>query len=388
VTRRICVVTSSRADYGHLYWVLKEIQQQPALQLQVVATGAHLSPEFGLTVDVIETDGFRVDARVEGLVSSDTAVGVAKSIGLTTIGFADVFERLAPQMVLIAGDRFELLAAAQAALVARIPVAHIAGGDTTEGAYDEAIRHSITKMSHVHFVTNARARQRVLQLGEDPTKVFNFGSPGLDFIRKASLLSREQLQARLNFGFRARNVLVTFHPATLEQRSSAEQMSELLAALARLPGDVGIIITMPNADSDGRILRELIAAFVAQQQGRAACFESLGSMVYLSVMAQADMVVGNSSSGLYETPTLHKPTVNIGDRQRGRERASSVIDCAADRVAIQQSMEAALALDCSHVINPYGDGTAAGRIAATLAGLPDTDSLLQKHFHDLEHSLE
>jgi UDP-hydrolysing UDP-N-acetyl-D-glucosamine 2-epimerase len=384
VRRRICIVTSSRADYGHLYWVMKEIQRQQALELQVAVTGMHLSPEFGLTAAVLESDGFRIDARVEGLLSSDTPVGVAKSIGLTTIGFADAFERLAPDMIVLPGDRFELLAAAQAALVARIPIAHIAGGDTTEGAYDEAIRHSITKMSHVHFVTNDQAHRRVLQLGENPDYVFNFGSPGLDYIRHAALLSRAELESGLNFRFRARNLLVTFHPVTLDPTSSSAHLAELLSALEDLGEDVGVVFTMSNADNDGRVIRAALEAFVAAAGGRAAAYESLGSIKYLSVMAQVNMVVGNSSSGLYEAPSLHKPTVNIGDRQRGRLRAKSVIDCEPRRHAIAAAIEAAFGLDCSSVVNPYGDGFAAAKIAGVLAALPAGKNLVQKHFFNIE----
>lgn len=382
MSRRICVVSSSRADYSLLYWVMKGIKQTPGLTLQVAVTGMHLSPEFGLTVRVIEADGFPIDARVEGLLSSDTACGVTKSIGVTTIGFADALERLRPDILVILGDRFELLAAAQAALIARIPVAHIAGGDTTEGAYDEAIRHSITKMSHLHFVTNAQAQRRVLQMGEDPAYVFNFGSPGVDNIRHCRLLDRAALEADLGIRFRARNLLVTFHPVTLDPQGSAEHMNELFDGLRGFGEDVGIIFTMPNADSDGRVIRSMIEGFVAESQGRAAAFESLGPTRYLSVMAQVDAVVGNSSSGLYEAPSFRKPTVNIGDRQRGRLRAESVIDCPTRASAIKEAIERAFTLDCSRVVNPYGDGYAAEKIVAKLLEVPDPRALLQKRFHD------
>lgn len=382
MSRRICVVSSSRADYSLLFWVMKGIQRTPGLTLQVAITGTHLSPEFGLTGRVIEADGFPIDARVEGLLSSDTACGVTKSIGVTTMGFADALERLRPDILVILGDRFELLAAAQAALIARIPVAHIAGGDTTEGAYDEAIRHSITKMSHLHFVTNADAQRRVSQMGEDPAHIFNFGSPGLDNIRHSQLLGREALEADLGVRFRSRNLLVTFHPVTLDPLGSADHMNQLLEALRDLADEVGMIFTMPNADNDGRVIRPMIERFVAESRGRAAAFESLGPTRYLSVMAQADVVVGNSSSGLYETPSFRKPTVNIGDRQRGRLRAASVIDCPAQASAIRAAIERAFNLDCSQVVNPYGDGYAADKIVAKLLEVPDPRALLQKRFHD------
>lgn len=383
MSRRICVVTSSRADYSLLYWVMKGIQQTDGLTLQVAVAGMHLSPEFGLTVKGIEADGFPIDARIEGLVSSDTACGVTKSIGLTTIGFADALQRLKPDMLVILGDRFELLAAAQAALIARVPVAHIAGGDTTEGAYDEAIRHSITKMSHLHFVTNEQARRRVLQLGEDPACVFNFGSPGIDCIRHMKLLDRPALEGTLGFRFRRRNLLVTFHPVTLDPTDSATHMRHLLDALGGLGDEVAIAFTMPNADNDGRVIRKLIEEFVRTCAGRVAAFESLGPLRYLSLMSQADVVVGNSSSGLYETPSFRKPTVNVGDRQRGRLRAASVIDCAPEAGQIRAAIERAFALDCSQVVNPYGDGHAADRIVARLLSTVDPRALLQKRFHDV-----
>jgi UDP-hydrolysing UDP-N-acetyl-D-glucosamine 2-epimerase len=384
MSRRVCVVTSSRADYGLLVWVMKRIQGTPGLTLQVAVTGMHLSPAYGFTVRSIEADGFPIDARIETLLSSDTACGVAKSMGVTTIGFADALQSLRPDLLVILGDRFELLGAAQAALIARIPIAHIAGGDTTEGAYDEAIRHSITKMAHLHFVTNEQAHRRVLQLGEDPRHVFNFGSPGLDYLRHAQLLTRPALEADLNFRFRARNLLVTFHPVTLDPVDSASHMQNLLDALRGLDQDVGIFFTMPNADNDGRVIRAKIEEFVAGSQGRAAAFESLGSTRYLSMMAQVDMVVGNSSSGLYETPSLRKPTVNIGDRQRGRLRASSVIDCAPESAQIRDAIARAFTLDCSQVVNPYGDGYAADKIVAQILALRDPKALLQKRFHDQE----
>jgi UDP-hydrolysing UDP-N-acetyl-D-glucosamine 2-epimerase len=384
--RRVCVVTSSRADYNLLYWVMKEIAELESLELQLAVTGMHLSPEFGMTVRAIEADGFRIDARVEGLLSSDTAVGVAKSIGVTTIGFADAFEGLAPHLIVLLGDRFELLAAAQAALVARIPIAHIAGGDTTEGAFDEAIRHSITKMSHLHFVTNSDAERRVRQMGENPAHVFNFGSPGLDYIRRTTLLSRQELEKELGYQFRPRNLLVTFHPVTLDARSSESHMRELLQALKAQGENVGLLFTMPNADNDGRIIGQMIERFVAESGDRAAAYTSLGPLRYLSAMAQVDLVVGNSSSGLYETPSFRKPTVNIGDRQRGRLRAASVLDCEPSTPAIEAAIARAYTLDCSSVRNPYGDGFAAGKIAAAIAAVPDLQALVQKRFYSVEAS--
>jgi len=300
--RKICVVTGSRAEYGLLYWLMKDIQADDQLELQIIATGMHLSPEFGLTYKVIEQDGFTINEKVEMLLSSDTPVGIAKSIGLGVIGFADSFARLNPHLVVLLGDRFETFAAAQAALVSRIPIAHIAGGDITEGAVDEAIRHSISKMSHLHFVTNELSAKRVRQLGENPDYIFNVGSPGLDNIRRLKLLNRRELEEKLNFCFRSKNLLVTFHPVTLDEMPSSKQMQELLNALSHLDGDTGIIFTGSNADAEGRQLNQMIKKFV-ETHPNAVYYQSLGQLLYLSVVSQVDMVVGNSSSGIYEVPS-------------------------------------------------------------------------------------
>jgi UDP-N-acetylglucosamine 2-epimerase (non-hydrolysing)/GDP/UDP-N,N'-diacetylbacillosamine 2-epimerase (hydrolysing) len=381
MARTVMVVTGSRADYGLLYWVMKAIQADPALELQVAVTGMHLSSEFGMTVSAIEADGFPIAARVDALLSGDSAASVAKSIGMGVIGFADLFERLRPDFVLLLGDRFEILAAAQAALVARIPIVHIAGGDLTEGAFDDAIRHSITKMAHLHFVTNAAAEKRVRQLGEDSRFVFNVGSPGLDGLRRAKLLGRDELESLLGLAFRQRNLLVTFHPATLEAEQPEQELAELLLALDRLGDAFGIVFTKANADPQGRTLNRMLEAHVA---ARSSCrlFDTLGQQVYLSLMQQVDVVVGNSSSGLYEAPSLRKPAVNIGSRQKGRLRSASVIDCAPQAGAIERAILAALSLDCSSVVNPYGDGNSAPRIVAALKGVADPRALVQKRFVD------
>ena len=379
--RKVCVVTGSRADYGLLFWVMKGIQADAELALQVAVTGMHLSPEFGQTSRLIEADGFPVAARIDSLLPGDSAASVTKSIGRGVIGFADALERLQPDMLVLLGDRFEILAAAQAALVAKIPVAHIAGGDVTEGAFDDAIRHSITKMSHLHFVTNAAAAARVRQLGEDPRFIFNVGSPGLDTIARTPLLARAELEAALGFPFRKHNLLVTFHPATLDATGSAAQLGELLRALDALGPEFGVVFTKSNADTEGLTLNRMLAAHV---EARPNCrlFDSLGQQKYLSVMSQVDALVGNSSSGLYEAPSLRKPAVNIGDRQKGRLRAASVIDCAPQAGAIEQAIRAALRLDCSDVKNPYGDGNSAPRIVAALKSVGDLRSLVRKEFVD------
>lgn len=380
--RRVCVVTGGRADYGLLRWVMTEIDADPTLALQVVVTGMHLSPEFGLSYREVEADGFAIAARVEMLLSSDTPVGVGKSIGLGVIGFAEALDVLRPDVLLVLGDRFEILSAVQAALVARIPVAHIAGGDTTEGAFDESIRHAITKMSHLHFVTNDASARRVRQLGENSEHVFNVGSPGIDGIRRLSLLDRQALETALGYRFQRVNLLVTFHPVTLDARSSESQVRSLLDALDRLGNDVGVVFTLPNADPEGRAVAGVIEDYVAGRP-HARAFASLGQLRYLSLMAQVDAVVGNSSSGLYEAPTIGTPTVNIGDRQRGRLQASSVVNCEPEANAIVSAIDKALALDTKGVVNPYGDGYSAGRIRDCLKAIPDFRALLQKRFVDI-----
>ena len=381
--KTICVVTGTRAEYGLLRWVMEGIRQSPCLELQVIATGMHLSPEFGLTVRAIEDDGFRVDRRVEMLLSSDTAVGVTKSMGLGMIGFADALAELKPDLVLVLGDRYEIFAAAAAAMIARVPIAHLHGGETTEGAFDEAIRHSITKMSHLHFVAAEEYRRRVIQLGEAPERVFQVGGLGIDSILRLQLLTRSELEEALDFKLAPRNLLITFHPVTLEQNTSAAQMDELLAALATL-ADTGLIFTMPNADTEGRVLFQQIQDFCATHP-QARAYTSLGQLRYLSCLRYVDGVVGNSSSGLTEAPSFSKGTVNIGDRQRGRLRATSVIDCQPQAAAIAGAIDRLFSPDfqarLAGVKNPYGSGGASDAIVALLEQA-DLSSLLKKQFYD------
>lgn len=384
-SRKICVVTGSRADYGLLRWVMEGIQQSETLELQIIATGTHLSPQFGMTVDVIEADGFYVDRKVEMLLSSDTSVSVTKAMGLGMIGFADALADLHPDMILLLGDRFELLSAATAATVARIPIAHIHGGETTEGAFDEAIRHSITKMSHLHFVAAEPYRKRVIQLGEQPERVFQVGGLGIDSINRLELLSQQQLEEDLNITFQSRNLLVTFHPVTLENRTSEGQMRELLAALGELES-TGLIFTMPNSDTDGLVLFKQIEEFCAKHI-YAHYFTSLGQLRYLSCMSHVDGVVGNSSSGLLEAPSFKIGTVNIGDRQRGRLKAKSVIDCEPQRLAIKRALGKLFSdefrLLVERVENPYGTGKASTKVIDILDTVAPTN-LIKKEFFDLE----
>ncbi|PKM77870.1 MAG: UDP-N-acetylglucosamine 2-epimerase (hydrolyzing) [Firmicutes bacterium HGW-Firmicutes-15] len=382
-TRKICVVTGTRADYGLLYWLMKEIQADEDLVLQIVATGMHLSPEFGLTYKTIEEDGFKIDQKVEMLLSSDTPVGIAKSIGLATIGFADVLERLKPDILAILGDRFEIFAAAQAAMVARIPIAHLGGGESTEGVIDEAIRHSITKMSHLHFVANETYRQRVIQLGENPERVFNYGEIELDNIMRLILLDREALEHKIEFKFQPTVFLVTYHPVTL-CNNSEQAMAVLLGALDQFP-EASIIFTKPNADTNGRVLIKMIDEYVATHSSRARTFTSMGQLLYLSAIKNADVVIGNSSSGLTEVPALSKPTVNIGNRQKGRLKASSVIDCEENEEQIIAAIQKALSPDFKgslrQVLSPYGEGNASLRIKEHLKTV-DLEGITMKEFYD------
>ena len=381
--KKICIITGTRADSGLLKWVMKGVQDDPELTLQIVATGMHLSPEFGLTFLDIEKDGFVIDRKVEMLISSDTPVGIAKSMGLGMIGFADVLNELKPDLIVVLGDRFEIFSAAAAALVAGIPIAHLHGGETTVGAFDEALRHSITKMSHLHFVAAEEYRTRVIQLGENPDRVFVVGGLGIDNIKRLKLLDRGELEASLDFKFGRRNLLITFHPVTLEKISASSQLAELLAALSELD-DTRLIITLPNADTGSRALIKQIGQFVASHTN-ARAYTTLGQLRYLSCIAHVDGVVGNSSSGLLEVPSFRKGTINIGDRQGGRLQAMSVINCEPERSSIALAIKKLYSPDfrksLDRVINPYGDGGASEKIVKIFKNY-NFDGVTKKTFYD------
>lgn len=384
LSRKICVVTGTRAEYGLLRWVIDGIANSSEMELQLIATGMHLSPEFGLTLEEIIADGYRVDRKVEMLLSSDTAVGITKSMGVGMMGFADTLSDLQPDMVIVLGDRFEIFAASCASLIACIPIAHIHGGELTEGAFDDSIRHSITKMAHLHFVATEEYKRRVIQLGEHPDRVFNVGGLGIDSIIRLDLISRPDLESALNYRFCDFNLLVTFHPVTLDNNSSLLQFEELLSALSSLE-NTGIIFTMPNADTNGRILIDRIHQFCATHTN-AKAFISLGHLRYLSCVAQVDAVVGNSSSGLLEVPSFRKATINIGDRQLGRIKATSVVDCKPNSAAILGAIKHVLSPDfkshLSEVINPYGSGGASSKIVDRISKFP-LDGLIKKSFFDI-----
>jgi len=385
MTRTICVVTGTRAEYDLLYPLLVEIQADADLRLQIVATGMHLSPEFGLTYRSIEEDGFGIDEKVEMLSSSDSAIGIAESIGRGVSGMAGCLEHLKPDLLVGLGDRFEWLATVVAAAVSRIPVAHIQGGESTEGAYDELFRHAITKMSHLHFAATEKYRRRIVQMGEMPERVFMVGALGIDNITRTPLLERTDLARQIGFVFGPKTFLLTFHPETLAEQDSGDALREILAALDAVP-DARIIITKPNADRGGRILSRIIDEYVASRKGKAAAYTCLGRQKYLSALKWVDAVIGNSSSGLIEAPSLQTPTINIGLRQQGRERAASVIDCPARKDDILQAIarlnDSEFRRRVAETKNPYGEGAAAKKIKNIIKDV-DLGRLLMKKFQDL-----
>jgi UDP-hydrolysing UDP-N-acetyl-D-glucosamine 2-epimerase len=381
--RHILVVSGSRADYGLLYWPMKLIGAEPAFRLSVAVTGMHLAEEFGHTADELERDGFVIAARVPVLGAEDSSAEVARAIGRGVIGFTDAFQTLKPDLVLLLGDRFEIFAAAQAAFVLKIPIAHLCGGDVTSGALDDAFRHAMTKMAGLHFPTNEAAARRLRQLGEMPERIHLAGSTGLDFLLHLPKLDRATLAAELGHELAERFLLVTLHPATLDPVPAAAQAKALLAALAGLPGDLGIVFTLSNADAEGQTINDLIRVFVKKRPG-AHAHTSLGTARYLNAMRHAAAIVGNSSSGLYEAPSLDVPSVNIGRRQAGRLRARSVIDCSPDEGAIRAAIDKALLMRPSGTINPYGDGKSSERIVAALKAIPDWSGLIHKNFVEFD----
>jgi UDP-hydrolysing UDP-N-acetyl-D-glucosamine 2-epimerase len=364
---RACVVTTSRADYSHLRWVMRALTSDPSFELVTIAGGTHFSNQHGYTIKEMEADGFSPNEVAEFTASTDSGLAASKSFGLAASTVAQSLSKLEPSVVILLGDRFEILAIAAAAMLLRIPIAHIAGGDLTEGALDDCVRHSLTKLAHLHFTTNAPAGEVIRQLGEDPQRIFVVGSPSLDGLRLQPLLERDVVEKSLGmaFSYEAPNVLVTFHPETRARLPVEAQIMELLEALRLLPADTRIIITSPNADPGYFPILRALQGFAASRP-RATFHDSLGQDLYLSTTACVDVVVGNSSSGLYEVPSLKKPTVDIGERQSHRLAAPSVLRCAIDRKEIQQAVITALAMDCSSVVNPYGDGYASERIVNIL----------------------
>lgn len=385
--KKICVITGSRAEYGLLKPIISKIEKDNQLKLQLVSTGMHLSTEFGLTYKEIENDGYRIDEKIEILLSSDTAVGISKSMGLAMISFSECFTRLNPDLILVLGDRFEIFAAVSVAMVSRIPVAHLHGGEATEGLIDEAIRHCISKMSYLHFTSTEEYRKRVIQLGEAPERVFNVGAIGIENIKNINLLSKEELEKQINFKLGEKFAIVTFHPVTLEKSSSEEQFRNLLGALECFE-DLKIIFTKANSDTEGRIINQMIDEYVNKNLHKTIAFTSMGQLRYLSAIKHANVVIGNSSSGIIEVPEFKVPTINIGDRQKGRVQSKSVINCSTDINeifnAIKKSLDIEFRVMLKNVDHPYGDGEVSSKILSIIKSfLLDNKINIKKHFYDL-----
>jgi UDP-N-acetylglucosamine 2-epimerase (non-hydrolysing)/GDP/UDP-N,N'-diacetylbacillosamine 2-epimerase (hydrolysing) len=383
--RKIAVVTSSRADYGHLYWPLKDLSAANSVDLRIVAMGPHLSPEFGNTSQEIEKDGFTIDARIECLLSSDTDVGMAKTIGVATLGLADLFGRMRPDLILLIADRYEMLAPASVALALRIPMAHIEGGEISEGAIDDAVRNALTKMSHIHFTSTYAARDRVISMGEESWRVHRAGAPSLDHLRRRTLLTREELESRLQLDLLKPPLLVAYHPVTLAADTIGEA-NALFAALREVPDT--IVFCYPNADAGSRALIEHTRTFLAAR-GRGKIFTNLDAITYWSLLRHVRMLIGNSSSGIMETASFALPTVNIGMRQQGRERARNVLDAAAEKASILKAIEIAQTAEFRESLagmeNPYGDGHASDKIVKVLTTVPlGRELLVKRHVATVE----
>lgn len=382
--KNIAVFTGTRAEYGLLYWLLKDLQADKTLQLQLLVSGMHLSPEFGCTYNQIEKDGFKIDEKIEILLSSDSSVGIAKSMGLGVLGFADALERLKPDALVILGDRFEALAAAQTAMILRIPIIHLHGGEITEGAYDDAIRHAITKLSYLHGTSTEDYRQRVIQLGEAPERVINVGAIGLDHLERSKMLTVDELADSLSFSFSSPYFLVTYHPVTLAEEDPVNSFQAILESLDEFPNHQ-VIITYPNADDGGRRIIPMLEAYASHNSKRVLAIKSLGQQRYLSAVKHADAVIGNSSSGIIEVPSFDVPTVDIGMRQKGRLAARSVLHCDADKAAIRKAIDSAVLrsykINNEKILNPYGAGDASAKVINMIKSLkPD----LIKTFYDIK----
>jgi len=383
--RKICVVTGTRAEYGLLYWLMKEIEKDEDLELQIIVTGMHLSPDFGLTYKEIEKD-FKINRKIEMLSKLDTPVSISNSMGLAHIGFGNAYEELQPNLLVVLGDRYEILVAVSSAMIARMPIAHLHGGEATEGLIDEAIRHSITKMSHLHFTATDEYRKRVIQLGEQPNTVFNVGGVGIDNIKKLKLLNKDEFEKSIKFKLNKKNILVTFHPVTLENDTAKNQFNELLKAIDTLE-DISIIFTKANSDTNGRIINKMIDEYVLKNILKSIAFTSLGQLRYLSALQFVDAMVGNSSSGLAEAPTFKIGTINIGNRQKGRINADSVIDCIPQENSIKDSFEKLYSNKfqekLKEVENPYGNGGASQKIKKIIKNTI-LDNILEKSFFNID----
>jgi len=383
MNRIIAVITTSRADYSHLYWPLRDLSENENVDLRIIVLGSHLSPEFGSTVREIEKDAFKIDSRVECLLSSDTDVGMAKTIGVATLGLADLFGKMRPHLLLLIADRYEMLAPAAVALALRIPVAHIEGGEVSEGAIDDAVRNALTKLSHIHFTSTPAARERVIALGEEEWRVHRAGAPSLDHLRRQPLLNRAEIEKRLQLNLQAPAILVAYHPVTIA-RDTLQEMEALFTALGNLSDQV--LFCYPNADAGSRALIERTKSFIASRRN-GKVFTNLDTVTYLSLLRQADMLVGNSSSGIMESASFSVPTVNIGLRQQGRERPRNVLDADADASSILQVINRAkmpeFRASLRDMVNPYGEGFASETIVRVLTTVPLSQTLLMKRHSEL-----
>ena len=386
--RKICIVTGSRAEYGLLYWLIKAIKADQDLELQLIATGMHLSSEFGLTYKVIEKD-FNIDKKIDMYLSSDTSVGISKSMGIAQTSFSEAYNELKPDVIVVLGDRYEIFSAVSAAMIGKIPIAHIHGGEITEGSWDDCIRHCISKMAHLHFTATEEYKNRVIQLGEDPSRVFNTGGMGIENIKKLQLLNKNEFEKSINFKLNKKNILITFHPVTLENNTSKEQFQELLNAINELE-DTNIIFTKTNSDLNGKIINQMIDQHTNKYPKKSIGFTSLGQLRYLSALQYVDAVVGNSSSGLLEAPSFKIGTINIGERQKGRIRAESVIDCVPDKKDIQKSFEKLYSKNFQELLknvnNLYDNGLSSKKIVRVLKNFK-LQNILKKNFYNIEFKL-
>lgn len=385
--KKVCVVTGTRAEYGILKPLLKKLKSDEKIQLQLVATGMHLSPEFGFTYKLIEEDEYKIDEKVEILLSSDTNVGIAKSMGLALINFSEVFNRLKPDLVVILGDRYEMFAIASTALIENIPIAHIHGGELTEGAIDDAMRHSITKMSYIHFTSTEEYRKRVIQLGEDPSRVFNVGAMGIEGINNTMIMDEREVKKELSIDLEKKYVLVTYHPETLSENNIKKEVNNLFEALSNFD-ELSVVLTKANSDAGGRIINKMIDEYSEKNKNRVVAYTSLGQFRYYNAMKYCAMVIGNSSSGIIEAPTFKIPTINIGDRQKGRIQAESVINCLADKESIIKSINKGLSEEFNNKIrdieNPYGEGDSSQKIMDVIKKYLFSDKKENKKFYDIK----
>lgn len=384
--KKICIVTATRAEYGLLKPIIDKIYKSEMAELKLVVTGMHLSPEFGLTYKEIEEDGYPIEQKIEMLLSSDTSTGITKSMGVALMGFSDYFSSNRPDIIVILGDRYEMLMAAVAAMIARIPIAHLYGGEKTEGAVDEAIRHSITKMSHLHFTATEEYRKRVIQLGEQPDRVYNVGALGVENARKVSLLSKEELEHQIGFHFSKPTIMVTYHPVTLEMLTARAQFADILSVVDSHK-EISVVFTKANADTDGRIINQMIDDYVKENSDRCVAYASLGQRKYLSALQYVDAVLGNSSSGLIEVPSFHIPTINIGDRQRGRVCAESVISCRNTAQEIDRALQRALSAEFRKSLtvmqNPYEKEGTSDKVVEIIGNVLDNGIEMKKSFYDI-----